>query len=31
VGFENSKGGETQFALVALDLPADSGDDNAKQ
>jgi hypothetical protein len=22
VGFENSKGGETRFALVALDLPA---------
>jgi hypothetical protein len=32
VGFEDSKGGETRFALVALDLPANiTSDDDKKQ
>jgi hypothetical protein len=31
VGFEDSKGGKTRFALVALDLPANLGSDDDKQ
>jgi hypothetical protein len=30
VGFENSKGDRTQFALVALDLPGNIGNDDGK-
>jgi hypothetical protein len=30
VGFENSKAGTTQFALVALDLPGNLGNDDGK-
>ena len=30
VGFEDSKGGRTRFALVALDLPGNMGDGNGK-
>jgi hypothetical protein len=30
VGFEDSKGGKTRFALVALDLPANMGNDDGK-
>ncbi len=30
VGFENSKGNSTRFALVMLDLPANVGNDDAK-
>jgi hypothetical protein len=30
VGFENSKGGQTRFALVALDLPAAVDSDSGK-
>jgi hypothetical protein len=30
VGFENSKGDKTRFALVALDLPANVGNDDGK-
>jgi hypothetical protein len=31
VGFEDPEGGKTRFALVALDLPADSGKDSGKR
>ncbi len=31
VGFEDSKGSRTRFALVALDLPANIGNDDDKQ
>jgi hypothetical protein len=31
VGFEDSKAGRTRFALVALDLPANLGNDDDKQ
>lgn len=30
VGFEDSKGGRTRFALVALDLPGNMGNDDGK-
>jgi hypothetical protein len=30
VGFEDSKAGRTRFALIALDLPANMGDDDGK-
>ena len=30
VGFEDSKGGKTRFALVALDLPGNMGNDDGK-
>jgi hypothetical protein len=31
VGFEDSKGGRTRFALVALDLPANIGNEDSKK
>jgi hypothetical protein len=31
VGFEDDKGGETRFALIAIDLPADLGTDDDKK